>query len=79
VPTKLTLVNKIADYGTSLCDQFGGDVAAYIGRSLLVCVCVFGVCVCVFMLYCSGVDSRTVQHTHTNKDLPIHAATSPPI
>ena len=34
---KVTLV-KIVNYGTSVCDQFGGDVAAYISRSLLVCV-----------------------------------------
>ena len=37
---KVTLV-KIVNYGTSVC----GDVAAYIGRSLLVCVCV---CVCCY-------------------------------
>ena len=35
---KVTIV-KIADYGTAVCDSFGGDVAAYISTSLLVCVC----------------------------------------
>ena len=35
---KVTLV-KIARYGAPMCDQFSGDVAAYSGRSLLVCVC----------------------------------------
>jgi hypothetical protein len=30
---------KIVNYGTSVCDEFGGDVAAYIGRSWLLCVC----------------------------------------
>ena len=38
VLAKVTLA-KITNYGTSVCDQFGGDVAAYIGRSLLVCTC----------------------------------------
>jgi hypothetical protein len=32
VLAKVTLV-KIANYGTSVCDEFGGDVAAYISRS----------------------------------------------
>jgi hypothetical protein len=26
---------KIANYDTSVCDEFGGDVAAYIGRPVL--------------------------------------------
>jgi hypothetical protein len=38
VLAKVTVVN-IANYGTSMCDLFGGDVAAYISGSLLVCVC----------------------------------------
>jgi len=59
VLAKVTLV-KIVSYGTSVCDEIGGDVATYISRSLLV-------------------RFRTVQHTHTNKDLLICAATSPPI
>jgi len=37
VLAELTLV-KIANYGTSVCNEFGGDVAAYISRSLLACV-----------------------------------------
>jgi hypothetical protein len=38
VLAKVTLV-KIVNYGTLVCKQIGGDVAAYISRSLLVCVC----------------------------------------
>jgi hypothetical protein len=38
VLAKVTVV-KIVNYGTSVCDQFGLDVAAYISRSLLMCVC----------------------------------------
>jgi hypothetical protein len=41
VLAKVTLVN-VANNGKSVCDKFGGDMAAYtdISRSLLVCVCV---------------------------------------
>jgi len=46
VLAKVTLVT-IANYGTSVCEKFGGDVAAYISRSLLVCVC---------MLHCLEVE-----------------------
>jgi len=35
-------------------------------------------CWCVYVAQLEA-DSRTVQHTHTNKDLLIYAATSPPI
>jgi hypothetical protein len=38
VLAKVTLV-KIVNYGTSVCDYIGGDVAAHISRSLLMCVC----------------------------------------
>jgi hypothetical protein len=38
VLVKVTVV-KIVNYGTSLCGQFGGDVEAYISRSLLMRVC----------------------------------------
>jgi hypothetical protein len=38
VLAKVTVV-KIVNYGTSVCDEIGGDVAAYIG-SVLVTVCV---------------------------------------
>jgi hypothetical protein len=34
VLAKVTLV-KIANYCTSVCDKFGGDVAAYIGMSVM--------------------------------------------
>jgi len=37
VLAKVTLV-KIAKFVTMVCDYFSGDVAAYISRSLLVCV-----------------------------------------
>jgi hypothetical protein len=30
---------KIANYGSSVCDYISGDVAAYIGSVLVVCVC----------------------------------------
>jgi len=55
---KVTVV-KIVNYVTSVCDQMGGDVTAYIG-SILGDVC---------MSHSSGVAvySRTVRHTH-NKD-----------
>jgi hypothetical protein len=47
VLAKVTVV-KIANYGTSVCDKFGVDVAAYTGSVL----------VGVFMLSCSDVISR---------------------
>jgi hypothetical protein len=47
VLAKVTLV-KIVNYGTSVYDSIGGDVAACISNVLVgVCVCVF-VCVCVY-------------------------------
>jgi hypothetical protein len=49
---KITLV-KIANYGTSVCEKFGGNVAAYSSRSLLVCAC-------VCMLHCLEVEKINI-------------------
>ena len=58
VLAKVTLV-KISNYGTSVCDKFGGDVAAYISRSVMKTVCYRPT------IICSHITTELITHRCT--------------